>query len=272
MTKEQQAGNRFRRLILIAGILYCVAGVGWLILPYLNDILFGSDSDFLGAGLMGTPLLIYWEADDSPWGYAFCLVLVVGLILLAQWAFLRPMTAWWASPVATKRTVRSSIYAASAMAMLLTVGLIALILEFPDSWEPLLNHGIEGALTLWSGMLLLWALWAWVFFVYWRQGDTYTKLGRLIRGLVVGSLLETVVAVPAHVWATQQRQCYCARGTYTTLVLAGTVLLWAFGPGIIMLYYRERFRRHQLTPHCHECGYDLTGNESGVCPECGRAI
>ena len=20
---------------------------------------------------------------------------------------------------------------------------------------------------------------------------------------------------------------------------------------------------------CHKCGYDLTGNESGVCPECG---
>ena len=23
---------------------------------------------------------------------------------------------------------------------------------------------------------------------------------------------------------------------------------------------------------CLKCGYDLTGNESGVCPECGTAI
>ena len=24
--------------------------------------------------------------------------------------------------------------------------------------------------------------------------------------------------------------------------------------------------------HCQQCGYDLTGNESGTCPECGTAV
>ena len=24
--------------------------------------------------------------------------------------------------------------------------------------------------------------------------------------------------------------------------------------------------------HCQQCGYDLTGNESGACPECNRAV
>ena len=24
-------------------------------------------------------------------------------------------------------------------------------------------------------------------------------------------------------------------------------------------------------PYCHECGYELTGNVTGVCPECGTA-
>ena len=23
---------------------------------------------------------------------------------------------------------------------------------------------------------------------------------------------------------------------------------------------------------CHSCGYDLTGNESGICPECGTGV
>lgn len=28
--------------------------------------------------------------------------------------------------------------------------------------------------------------------------------------------------------------------------------------------------RHVIPPnHCRKCGYDLTGNESGTCPECG---
>jgi len=28
--------------------------------------------------------------------------------------------------------------------------------------------------------------------------------------------------------------------------LAGTVLIWAFGPGIILLYMREKYRRRKL--------------------------
>jgi len=38
-----------------------------------------------------------------------------------------------------------------------------------------------------------------------------------------------------------------------------------------------RIRRHVRalrtpTGHCTECGYNLVGNESGICPECGDAI
>ena len=33
---------------------------------------------------------------------------------------------------------------------------------------------------------------------------------------------------------------------------------------------REARRRQRMFPHCVSCGYDLTGNETGACPECGR--
>ncbi len=45
---------------------------------------------------------------------------------------------------------------------------------------------------------------------------------------------------------------------------------------ILQWYWRHRFRyflRERLNEMgvmtCMKCGYDLTGNESGVCPECG---
>ena len=38
----------------------------------------------------------------------------------------------------------------------------------------------------------------------------------------------------------------------------------------IASYIRNR-RRYRLG-HCQSCGYDLTGNKSGICPECGTAI
>ena len=34
----------------------------------------------------------------------------------------------------------------------------------------------------------------------------------------------------------------------------------------------ETVRRRLLDNLCRECGYDLTGNVSGVCPECGTTI
>lgn len=27
-----------------------------------------------------------------------------------------------------------------------------------------------------------------------------------------------------------------------------------------------------ISGHCRECGYNLTGNESGICPECGTEV
>jgi len=38
----------------------------------------------------------------------------------------------------------------------------------------------------------------------------------------------------------------------------------------VFLWWRDRRR---IPPgHCRNCGYDLTGNVSGVCPECGMAL
>jgi hypothetical protein len=50
---------------------------------------------------------------------------------------------------------------------------------------------------------------------------------------------------------------------YALIVLTG-ILLW-------FQYQRWRNRPFSLG-HCQTCGYDLTGNESGRCPECGVEV
>jgi len=49
-------------------------------------------------------------------------------------------------------------------------------------------------------------------------------------------------------------------------------LVFAVYPVIFFIcsYRRRRMSRLVLQP-CMRCGYDLQGNESGACPECGRA-
>jgi hypothetical protein len=53
------------------------------------------------------------------------------------------------------------------------------------------------------------------------------------------------------------------------------MLLWLLVPVgaaavTAVLFYRDA---HRPNPgHCHSCGYDLTGNLSGRCPECGTPV
>jgi hypothetical protein len=41
--------------------------------------------------------------------------------------------------------------------------------------------------------------------------------------------------------------------------------------GLVWYRHRSSVRRHP-PGHCKKCGYDLTGNESGRCPECGQPL
>ena len=60
------------------------------------------------------------------------------------------------------------------------------------------------------------------------------------------------------------------------MILSDLALFLAipFGTAVaIFAALTHDFGRPQLDgPRCQQCSYDLTGNESGVCPECGEAI
>jgi hypothetical protein len=47
-------------------------------------------------------------------------------------------------------------------------------------------------------------------------------------------------------------------------------ILWMLLRDAIML--RRRRRRAQIVGVCFACGYNLTGNVSGTCPECGGTV
>lgn len=233
MTSAREKAYKLRHLILVVGIVFTLLGFTW----------------FLGNGLLGTVLVINQLAEERIL-YVVNAIIVIGIVLLLQWAFLRPGKNWKVRLTTEGRPLKSSVFAAAVMAMLLTTGAISLLLEFPNWWEGLMEtDSLLILASIYGTMLIIWGIWAWIFFIYWKQGDRYTQSGKMIRGLVAGSILEIMVAVPVHIWATRQRDCYCCRGTYTTLVLAGTVLIWAFGPGIILLYMREKYRMGKLVDH-----------------------
>ncbi len=52
--------------------------------------------------------------------------------------------------------------------------------------------------------------------------------------------------------------------------LAGIFLIGSFA--MLVPETRSLFRQRVEPGHCRQCEYDLTGNVSGICPECGKTI
>ena len=52
----------------------------------------------------------------------------------------------------------------------------------------------------------------------------------------------------------------------------GLSVLFVFGRTLLSKKACDKCKGLGLLLECRSCGYDLTGNESGVCPECGQSI
>lgn len=260
MTRAKITAKRIRWLLLALWIVCVVCAIAWLFGPLLNDALgapssdeFGmQDDEPLGVGLTGTPALailglVYDIFDVSgSWGYVLLVLTYLALLFLSQWWFLSPRHIWKPRQKDSGRPMKRAAIGAAFVIALLSVGLICSIVDLitTDFFETL-----AGPTALWHYLVLLipvllWIFWSVIFVVYLRQGDHYNWAGKIIRGLITGSVLELFVAVP--IYTTRQDECYCARGSYAGLVFGGTVLLWAFGPAIFLLFIREKQRREKL--------------------------
>jgi hypothetical protein len=63
-----------------------------------------------------------------------------------------------------------------------------------------------------------------------------------------------------------------ARSRWLTIPLWRPFLVLGLGSLLGMRVLRMRARRRLSSGLCSYCGYSLTGNTSGVCPECGKPI
>lgn len=266
MTRAQHQAAGLRKAIL-AGAIGCeVLGIWALAGAWPLEF----------AGVLGTPATLPpLEKLGEPWNFIANGLIWAGLLLLMQWLFLRPVGKWRIRLADKGRPMRSAVAAAAFAAMLLTVGLLATLLELPNLWQHVVTDEWLFCL-LWGVMLSLWGVWAGVFYMYWQAGDQYTQLTRMIRGLLAGSAVQGLIATGVYAANPHQENCYCVKGSYTGLIFGGSALLVCFGPGILLLFLREQHRAMALgDPQCKHCGYNLRGTVAAglkQCPECGRAI
>ena len=132
MTSAQEKAYKLRHLILVVGMGFTLAGLVWIFLP----ILYGPK---VSCGIIGTVLVPYIVFRSGEMAYLVNAIVVIGIVFLLQWLFLRPGKNFKIRLLNEGRPLKTSVFAAGVMAMFLTTGMISLLLEFPNWWEDLMD-------------------------------------------------------------------------------------------------------------------------------------
>ena len=204
-------------------------------------------------------------------------IIIATMVFFAtQFFFLGRRENWPVHLANRSAPLRRTTVIGAAIATGLTVGGIATLLEVPDLW-----HEKDSYLSSWFDFYavigLTWVLWAVGFAFLWPGIDRYTWLTRMVRRLIVGSVLELLASISVQAFVPDRHDCTCARGSFLGIVIGSVALLWTFGPGIVLLFLYEKVRmeRGNLHRRCAKCDYDLRGTlDAGraECPECGTAV
>jgi hypothetical protein len=198
----------------------------------------------------------------------------LGILLGAQALFvLGAGTIHLCRPI-RKRRLFMPVVVASLMFTVLFGGLGIALLEY-FKLENVFDTD-EGALAFWATLLASWVGWGFLMFAHTRDLPRFKALSRLSNLLIAGSLAELLAAVPAHVVVTRRPGCLVGLGTLIGIVAGLSVMTFSFGPAVVLLFLRPRYRREQMeasdgTVVCEACGYDLRASRER-CPECGTAF
>ena len=136
-------------------------------------------------------------------------------------------------------------------------------------------------LLKWSSLVLwLLILGMWIGSNWWYVGAVSGHAGFLLSqgGIYVHGKRTSVKQSVVFGGSVADYECHmCAEGHYRQATpFTGTrrinlTWFWSFlGGGVAFCWWYDR--RCYPPGHCQKCGYDLTGNESGVCSECGTTI
>ena len=177
-----------------------------------------------------------YGTDDEWWLTLFGIGLMVGcqLIFLAGAG-----TIELCRPIRRRSLVVPVTIASLMMAILagsLWLALSELLRMADESWA---EH------AFWCVVLCTWIGWGALFFIHCRDMERYRVIKRLTATVLAGSLVELLASVPSHIIVSRRPGCFV--GMLTAMGVAGGiyVMMWAFGPGIVLLFLREK-RQNEL--------------------------
>ena len=197
---------------------------------------------YFGAlAVLALPLGLLLEIDSArlwmqyiPWAWG-----VAAVFAGAQATLLMvPANLARERPVGRRRLLVPVITTGLLLCLLMLAGVGSLVLAFtgddPDKY-------ISAKLLPLIPLPFLWVVWGWVFWAFFKMRDPNALMARLMTGMLRGSIVELLVAVPSHVIARHRNDCCAPAATFLGIVTGLALMLMSFGPGVLFLFAR-RFR------------------------------
>lgn len=168
----------------------------------------------------------------------FWTILVLVITVLSQTLFILVAgTINLCRPVQRRRLLVPVIIA-SLMMTILVGALTVSIAELLDA-----DGGDWLIYVFWIIVGLSWIAWSVVFFIRYRDTERYKILRSLVCAIIAGSLVELLAAIPSHIIVSRRAGCFVGIFTVFGISAGIAVMLWAFGPGIIILFLHEKRKR-----------------------------
>jgi len=204
----------------------------------------------LFTALLTAPL---WIISGNDLSSRITLAMIVTLLTLCGLALLlTPVQAKRHRPM-TRRSILIPIVASGCLLGGLVVGGGFAVAELCAPMKNGAYSGVEhdpADSTLWmitAAAVAVWIAWSIVFGLIARGRDP-TGLGmKLHRILIAGSVLELLVAVPAHIIVRRRNECCAGILTGTGICLGVAIAVVCFGPTVLLLY-QKRCRQISQTP------------------------
>jgi hypothetical protein len=188
-----------------------------------------------------TQIAFYGQFVDIIDVAPFTLILAAVLLICQVFLFDIKVDMIDKRPVPKRKITTASIFLGLLMAAMTFTGFILLLLVGARKDGPEISPQYE---NLWFVFLIClfvgsWIFWAWGFIATYKNNIPGEFMRKSVKRLMAGSVMELIIAVPSHILFRNRGDCCAPMFSYFGIVMGTTVLLFAFGPGIVFLYLKR---------------------------------
>ena len=129
------------------------------------------------------------------------------------------------------------------VALLVFAGIVSLLAAVVGDklFDEPLGPYLDSQFKIIAWVLGLWLVWG---IIFWRRlASPAAEPVRVTSWLKKGSILELLIAVPAHIIARHRGDCSAPMATGFGIATGMAIMLLCFGPGVLLLY-RDRLQRY----------------------------